>query len=275
MRVHEAVPEGFRNSEERVVIGQTSSKEQTQNGARGGLQIEAALEATSQAERTEAERQQVAYALSHDLTQPLTTISGFADLLDRRYRERFDADADEFIDFILRAATQLRAMLDDLKLYLGISEKLAPPAPVDCSRVVQAVVDSIATPMAETRATVTVETLPNVRGDSAQIGQLFLHLISNGLKFRGETAPRIRVSGTREEGHTRFSVSDNGPGIEPAQSERAFELFQRLHGASSTPGTGAGLAICKKIVERHGGRIWVEPAAGGGSCFQFTIADRA
>jgi light-regulated signal transduction histidine kinase (bacteriophytochrome) len=257
------------------LIGQTGSKQQALNGAHREIRLEEELEPSpADLEQLTAERRQIAHALSHDLTQPLTTISGFADLLARRYRDRLDEDAGEFISFILKGTAQLRAMLDDLKVYLGIGEGLAPAAPVDCSRVVQAVVDSLATAMAQTRATVTVQPLPNVRGDSAQIGQLFLHLISNALKFPSAAAPRVRVSGEREERSAHFYVTDNGLGIELAQRERIFELFHRLHGSRSVPGTGAGLAICKRIVERHGGRIWVEPPSTGGSCFHFTIPDR-
>lgn len=227
----------------------------------------------SPAERWEIEREQLAHAVSHDLTQPLTTISGFADLLARRYADRLDDDADEFMDFIREGAKRLRGMLTDLRAYLDVGDREPPNAPVDCARVVQAVVGSLDKPMAETRGSVTVEPLPHVRGDSAQIGQLFLHLISNALKFTNNEPPRVHVSATPEDGRMRFSVTDNGPGIDPAQAQRVFELFQRLHTVDSVPGTGAGLAICRRIVERHGGRIWVESPPGGGSSVHFTIAE--
>jgi light-regulated signal transduction histidine kinase (bacteriophytochrome) len=218
--------------------------------------------------------EQLLQAISHDLCQPLTTIAGFADLFARRYKERLDSDADEFISFIVTGAKRMRAMLDDLKAYLEIGDGEPPAAPVDCARLVQAAVDSLATPMAQTRATVTVGPLPPVRGDSAQLGQLLAQLLSNALNFTGERAPRINVCATREEGRVVFSVTDNGPGMDPSWSERAFELFERLHTPDGEVGTGAGLAICKKIVERHGGRIWHEPGPDGGSRFQFTIPDR-
>ena len=218
---------------------------------------------------------QLAYVVSHDLSQPLTTIVGFADLLARRYREKIDPDADEFIAFIVAGAKRMQKMLEDLETYLSVGDSEPAAAPIDCSKVVQVAVDSLATAMADTRATVTVGQLPHVRGDSVQIAQLFRQLLSNALKFSGDHTPRINVSAAREGGLVRFTVSDNGRGMELSWSERAFELFEGLHGASTfEPGTGAGLAICRKIVERHGGHIWFEPGHESGSRFHFTIPDR-
>jgi light-regulated signal transduction histidine kinase (bacteriophytochrome) len=217
----------------------------------------------------------LAHVVSHDLTQPLTTIVGFADLLSRQYREKIDSDADEFIAFIVSGAKRMQRMLEDLQTYLSVGDSEPPAAPVDCAKVVHVAVDSLATAMAETRATVTVGPLPHVRGDSVQIGQLFRQLLSNALKFSGDQPPRINVSATRESEQVRFSVSDNGRGMELSWSERAFELFEGLHGASALePGTGAGLAICRRIVERHGGQIWFEPGHESGCRFHFTIPDR-
>jgi light-regulated signal transduction histidine kinase (bacteriophytochrome) len=218
---------------------------------------------------------QLAHVVSHDLAQPLTTIVGFADLLSRRYHEQIDRDADEFIAFIVGGAKRMQAMLEDLQTYLSISDSEPPAAPVDCDKVVQAAIDSLATAMASTRATVTVGALPHIRGDSAQIGQLFRELLSNSLKFKSDHTPRINISATREPGRVHFIVADNGRGLEPSWSERAFELFEGMHHAELEPGTGAGLAICRRIAERHGGRIWFEPNRESGSRFNFTIADRA
>jgi light-regulated signal transduction histidine kinase (bacteriophytochrome) len=218
---------------------------------------------------------QLAHVVSHELSQPLTTIVGFSDLLARRYRGQIDSDADEFIAFIVAGVKRMQAMLEDLQTYLSIGDTDPPAAPVDCSKVVQAAIDSLGTAMATTRATVTVGPLPRVRGDSVQIGQLFRQLLSNALKFSGEQIPRISVSASRENGHFRFSVVDNGRGMEPSWSERAFELFEGLNHSGLEHGTGAGLAICRRIVERHGGQIWFEPGHESGSRFQFTIPDRA
>jgi light-regulated signal transduction histidine kinase (bacteriophytochrome) len=201
---------------------------------------------------------------------------GFADLLARRYRGKLDSDADEFIAFIVAGARRMQTMLDDLQSFLSVGDTEPPAAPVDCAKVVQAAIDSLATPMAATRATVTVGPLPHVYGDSVQIGQLFRQLLSNALKFSDDQPPRINVSALRENGTVQFSVTDNGRGLDPAWSERAFELFESLHAASDMePGTGAGLAISRRIVERHGGQIWFEPGHERGSRFHFTIPDRA
>lgn len=223
-------------------------------------------------EHARAELKELASSVSHDLSQPLTTIAGFADLLAHRYQGRLDADADEFIGFILKGVDRMQSMIEDLALYLRTSEDELPRATVNCSQVLAPVMDSLAGLIADADAAVTAEPLPTVRGDAAQLGQLFHHLIANSLSYRGEEPPRIHISAERAEDGVCFSVEDNGVGIDGNQAERAFELFQRFQ--NSQPGNGVGLAICKKIIERHGGRIWVEQRDGGGSVFRFTVPDR-
>jgi light-regulated signal transduction histidine kinase (bacteriophytochrome) len=240
----------------------TDTVDQRRNGGQGDTGVESVTD-------------QVARVIAQDLPQPLNTITGFSDLLERRYRGEMDEDADEFIAFIVAGAKRMQAMLKDLRTFLSVGDSPPPAAPVDCEKVVQAAIGSLATTIAETHATVTVGPLPHVQGDSAQFGQLFRQLLSNALKFRGEHAPRISVSATNEDWHVRFSVVDNGRGMEPAWSERAFQLFETFHGASELePGTGAGLATCRRIVERHGGQIWFEPGPESGSRFHFTVPDR-
>jgi light-regulated signal transduction histidine kinase (bacteriophytochrome) len=225
---------------------------------------------TGELKRSARELEQLAHAVSHDLSQPLTSIAGFADLLSRRYRDRLDDDAEEFLDFILNAANRMRGMVDDLATYVRIGLQPPTEADVDPSRVVEAVLDSLGTEIAESQATISVDPLPMVRADPIQVGQLFLNLVSNALKFRGEAPPRIHISGQREQGEVRFSIADNGIGIETSCAERIFELFQRVHGSDRFPGNGTGLAVCKKIVESHGGRIWLGLSEGG-SRFEFTL----
>ena len=212
-----------------------------------------------------ADLQQLTNAVGHDLSQPLTTIAGFAGLLAKRYRDELGADGQDYVQFISTGTKQMQAMIEALVCYLGVGQEELPSAWVDCSRVVRSVLGSIDARLGESGASVVVDELPPVRGDAREF-----ELISNAIRFAETQPPRIEVSATHDEDSVRFSVRDNGQGVDPAFTERIFELFQRLH-PYDVPGTGAGLAICKKIVERHGGQIWVEPAAGGGSDFLFTI----
>jgi light-regulated signal transduction histidine kinase (bacteriophytochrome) len=217
------------------------------------------------------ELEELAHAVSHDLSQPLTAISGFADLLARRYGEQLHGEGDEFLTFIVNASSRMRGMIQDLTTYIRLGVQPSAVADVDPSRLIEAVLDSLGSDIAEADAVVTVDPLPMVRGESREIGQLLMNLISNALKFRGDERPEIHVSGHRERGVVRFSVSDNGIGIDTPFPERVFELFQRLHGASVYPGNGTGLAICKKIVERHGGQIWIEGSDESGTTVEFTL----
>jgi light-regulated signal transduction histidine kinase (bacteriophytochrome) len=235
-------------------------------------EVQAQLERrTAELEQSRRAFEQLASTVSHDLSQPLTTIAGFADLLRRRYEGQLDSDADEFIAFILKGTDRMQAMIDDLVSYLRTAQEEPPATSVDCSRVLQTVIASLATPIEEKEAALTAEPLPVVRGDAHQLGQLFSNLISNALEFSNGTPPRVNISFERMQDGICFSVADNGIGIEAGQAKRAFELFQRLHSSDSHTGNGVGLAICKKIVERHGGRIWVEPGSEGGSIFRFTL----
>jgi light-regulated signal transduction histidine kinase (bacteriophytochrome) len=235
--------------------------------------------ATARSKRSEnghphdaAELEQLAHAVSHDLSQPITTIAGFADLLVRRYGDRLDADGNEFVEFISGAAGRMRTMVEDVSTYIRAGLEPPPGDEVDLSGVIETVLDSLDGEIGASGALVSVQPLPSVRGDAAYIARLFRHLISNAIKFTGGEKPRVRVSARSERpGLVRFSVSDNGIGIEAASRERVFELFQRLHAAREYPGNGAGLAIARRIVERHGGRIWIEPVPSGGTTFHFTI----
>jgi chemotaxis family two-component system sensor kinase Cph1 len=228
---------------------------------------------TAELEGVRAEFEQLAYVVSHDLSQPLTTVSGFAEMLARRYRGRLDTDADEFIHFIVNGARRLHRMLDDLLTYSRVEGQANLNQPVDCSALVRNVLESFHPSIVDLDAKVSVGSLPTVSGSAEQLREVFRHLIANALEYTDGVAPRVEISGERDHHGFYFAVSDNGVGIKGRQAERIFEIFQRLHPHDSH--TGAGLAICKRIVEKHGGSIWVESRPEGGSRFVFTIADRA
>jgi signal transduction histidine kinase len=222
-------------------------------------------------ERANGELKEFAYVASHDLSEPLRTISGFAQLLAERYRGRLDPDADELIDFVLDGTERMRHLIDDLLAYSRVGSRPLELRVVDCFRVLARVDLDLRGIITESDASIEIAELPTVRADPEQLERLFENLLSNAVKFRGPEPPRVRVFAERDGAEWRFSVIDNGIGIEPRQAERVFNMFQRLHARSEYAGTGIGLSICKRIVERHGGRIWVEQAEGGGSAFRFTI----
>ena len=238
--------------------------------------VAAAFELESHAaelERSNAELEQFAYVASHDLSEPLRMISGFTQLLAQRYRGRLDDDADEFIGFIVDGVERMQSLINDLLDYSRVGRRALRRERVDVGAVVEQTLQALRPAIDEAGAAVQVEPLPSVPGDPVQLGQLFQNLIANAIKFRGDEPPRVRVSAQAMHTGWRFEVADNGIGIEPRHAERIFKMFQRLHGREDYAGTGIGLAICRKIVERHGGRIWVEAAEGGGSRFVFTVVD--
>jgi light-regulated signal transduction histidine kinase (bacteriophytochrome) len=221
--------------------------------------------------RSNAELEQFAYVASHDLQEPLRAVTGYTQLLARRYSGQLDAKADEYIAFAVEGAARMQQLIKDLLMYSRVGRRGNELLPVDFLAVFEAAVANLEVAVAESGATLTHGDLPTVSGDFTQLAQLLQNLLSNALKYRSDQAPVIHVSAAGENGNMRFSVRDNGIGIDQKYSDRIFQLFQRLHTRDEYPGTGIGLAICKKIVERHGGRIWVESAPGQGSTFYFTI----
>ena len=232
----------------------------------------AAREQTQSAlQRSNLELEQLAYVASHDMQEPLRMIASYLQLVVQRYDDKLDADGREFIGYAVDGAKRMQALINDLLTYSRVGTKGRPPERTDCATVVGTAISHLQVVMAESGASVTTGTLPEVMADGPQLVQLFQNLIANAIKFHGDEAPRVRIDCEPAEGEWRFSVRDNGIGISPDYFERIFVLFQRLHTRRQYPGTGIGLALCKKIVERHGGRIWVESTEGHGSVFRFTI----
>jgi PAS domain S-box-containing protein len=221
--------------------------------------------------RSNAELEQFAYVASHDLQEPLRMVASYTQLLARRYRDRLDDDAHEFIGYAVDGVTRMQALISDLLAYSRVGSREGTYEPVALDAVMARTLDVLRTTLDDAGAVVTHDPLPTVAADAVQIGQVLQNLVANGVKFRGEAPPRVHVGARREEGDWVISVRDNGIGIAPEYAQRIFVIFQRLHTRAEYPGTGIGLAICKKIVERHGGRIWVESAPGEGSAFHFTL----
>lgn len=226
---------------------------------------------TKELERSNQELQQFAYVASHDLQEPLRMVSSYLQLLERRYRDRLDQDAKEFIAFAVDGAKRMQSLINDLLAYSRVGTRGKEFRPVELDEIMLQVRNNLKIAIQEQAAEVACDPLPQVQGDDTQLLQLFQNLVGNAIKFHGEQKPRIRIQAERYNGAWQFSVRDNGIGIDPQYAERIFLIFQRLHNRDEYPGTGIGLAICKRIVERHGGRIWVDSQPGEGSTFYFTL----
>ncbi|KCZ73202.1 PAS domain S-box [Candidatus Methanoperedens nitroreducens] len=253
-------------------------RERTAELAKSNEALKAEIQERKRAEkelkRSNAELEQFAYVASHDLQEPLRMISGFTKLLERRYRGRLDKSADEFIAYIVDGANRMQRMIEDLLMYSRVGTRGRPFELISMEDVFNQAVTNIMTAIEKNGAAVTHDPLPAVMVDASQMVQLFQNLISNGIKFRKEEPPRIHISAEKKGSEWIFSVQDNGIGIAPQFIGRLFQLFQREYAATEYHGTGIGLAICKKIVERHGGKIWAESEVGRGSTFYFTIPVR-
>ncbi|MBH8554182.1 GAF domain-containing protein [Nostocaceae cyanobacterium CENA357] len=247
--------------------------------------------------RSNAELEQFAYVASHDLQEPLRMVTSYLQLLERKYKSQLDNSAEQFITYAVDGARRMQSLINDLLNYSRVSTRGQPFEQVDCTAVFERAIANLKFAIEESDALITHDPLPTVMGDATQLTQVFQNLIGNAIKFRRELPPQIHIKAVRGTGEAEeqgagelltpnsslntqtnewlFSVSDNGIGIESQYAERIFVIFQRLHGRSKYSGTGIGLAICKKIIERHGGRIWVESKQGQGSIFYFTISDQA
>ncbi len=221
--------------------------------------------------RSNADLQQFAYVASHDLQEPLRMVSSYTQLLGRRYKGNLDADADEFIGYAVDGATRMQNLINDLLAYSRVGAFGKPVEPTDCNHVFEHVVTDLRAAIDDSRAVVAHDPLPTVMADESELAHLFQNLIGNAIKFHGDEQPRVHVSAELNGEDWVFSVRDNGIGIEQQYADRIFRVFQRLHTRDKYSGTGIGLAICKRIVEGHGGRIWLESEPGKGSVFNFTI----
>jgi signal transduction histidine kinase len=221
--------------------------------------------------RSNAELEQFAYVASHDLQEPLRKVASFCQALQRRYGGQLDERADQYIEFAADGAKRMQTLINDLLAFSRVGHSGAEHELVDLELVVGQAKDSLSSALEESGATVVADELPKVRGDRTLLVSLFQNLIGNAVKFRGEQAPVVRLSVTRQSGQWQFSCADNGIGVEAEYAERIFVIFQRLHTKEAYPGTGIGLAMCRKIVEYHGGRMWLDLEHAPGAEFHFTL----
>jgi len=221
--------------------------------------------------RSNEELERFAYVASHDLQEPLRTVTSYVQLLERRYGAVLDDEGREFVGFAVDGAKRMQSLIQDLLAFSRVGTRGAALEPTDADAVADAALESLRAAIEEAGAVISRDPLPTVLADAAQLRQLFVNLIGNALKFRGEERPVVHLGAQQQGGTWRLSVRDNGIGIQEEYFERIFVIFQRLQERERYPGTGIGLAICKKIVERHGGRIWVGSTPGEGSDFIFTL----
>jgi PAS domain S-box-containing protein len=232
---------------------------------------EAARERADELEQVNEELTQFASIVSHDLREPLRVVSGVAELLESRYGGELDESAERLLAALTRSTERMSALLDGLLAYSRVG-RVDEWRAIDTDALLRDVLEGLAEQVADSGGEVVRENLPTVHGDPVQISQLLQNLVANALKFRSEDEPpRVVVSASPQGAAFHFQVADNGIGIDPRNRDRVFEMFQRLHTRDAYPGTGVGLAICKKIIDRHGGRIWVEPGRERGTVFHFTL----
>src|SRR5579859_7247995 len=224
--------------------------------------------------RSNQDLEQFAYAASHDLQEPLRMVATYSQLLAERYRGKLDADADKYIHYAVDGALRMQKLVQDLLAFSRVGRQGRAPRSTDCNAVLEASLKNLEAAIQESGAVVQTTHLPLVMADSSQLAQVFQNLIGNAIKFRGAEPPVIRVAVEAKRKEWVFSVADNGMGIEPEHAESVFVIFRRLHTHAEYPGSGIGLSICKKIIEQHGGRIWVESQLGHGCTFKFTLPKR-
>ena len=240
------------------------------------VRAEQALRRTAaELEQSNIELQQFAYIASHDLRAPLRGICGFAQFLQQDYHGKLDATADEYIDQIVTGAQRMQQLINDLLAYSRVESRSRPFVATDLAEVFDDAIDLLRAEIQDAGGEVTRGDLPAVMGDPSQLSQLLQNLIGNGLKYHGDAPPRVHLTAERNDSGWLIAVRDNGIGIDAKHHERIFEIFLRLHTNDKYPGTGIGLAVCRRIVSRHGGHLWVESQVGDGSTFYFTLPDRS
>jgi light-regulated signal transduction histidine kinase (bacteriophytochrome) len=224
-------------------------------------------------ERSNIELQRFAYIASHDLQTPMRSIAGFMQLLQASYADKLDHRANEWIDRVVSSTKHLQTLVQDLLAYSRVDSQASPFGFISMSEVFDRVVALIETSITESQAEISHDILPDIMGDHSQLVQLMQNLICNAILYRGKEPPRVHISATPNGSEWLFAVRDNGIGIDARHQQRIFEIFQRLHDQQEYPGTGIGLAVCRRIVHRHGGKIWVESEPDKGSTFYFSIAN--
>jgi signal transduction histidine kinase len=248
-------------------------KEKYERGLRRQAEVDLAKKADELA-RSNADLEQFAYVASHDLQEPLRMVAAYTQLLSERYRGKLDENADKFIGYASEGALRMQVLIQDLLAFSRIGRANGTYTMVDCNSVLEELSKTLGPAIEEAGAVIHYGNLPAIWADRTQIAQLLQNLIGNAIKFRGEKAPDISIEALKNGELWEFSVADNGIGIAPEFADNIFVVFQRLHARTEYPGNGIGLAICKKIIERNGGKIWVESEAGSGATFKFTLPPR-
>ncbi len=231
----------------------------------------AVTQAALELARSNKDLEQFAYAASHDLQEPLRVITGYLQLLERRYGNKLGKEPHEFIAFAVDASARMQQLIHDLLAYSRVGTRAATPRPTDSEHALKRAIANLMHSIEDAGAVITHDSLPTVMADETLLMQVFQNLLPNAIKFRREHPPRIHVGVECNDNHWLFSVRDNGIGIESPYLDRVFQVFQRLHTREAYPGTGIGLALCKRVIERYGGTIHVESMPGEGSVFYFTL----
>jgi light-regulated signal transduction histidine kinase (bacteriophytochrome) len=232
---------------------------------------EALAEHAAELQRSNAELEQFAYVASHDLQEPLRKVTSFCQLLQRRYGGQLDERADQYIDFAVDGAKRMQVLINDLLAFSRAGRSTEELGPVACDAALATATANLSTQIADAGAVIEAGPLPVVRGQLTLMSVVFQNLLGNALKFTGDRPPRIVITAERDGAFWSFSVTDNGIGIEPQYADRVFLIFQRLHERAAYPGTGIGLAMCRKIIEYFGGRIWLDTGVAEGARFRFTV----